>query len=178
MNVMDMDSVIAVFTAKSVESILEEGGTSSWALDRNHARQCEFAVCTRNAHADWVEGNEPHGSAFLVGRIKDVVPRPNGRWLVQFSEFARVDVPNVWQGWRNPVRYTSLSELGIEPNALQFQPMPNVPSQLVASEPLQGTGGVMQRDDGAPPLTISAAKEGLAKTFSVSPDQIEITIRG
>jgi hypothetical protein len=177
MNVAEMDSVIAVFTAKSVERILEEGGTSSWALDRNHARQCEFAVCTRNAHADWVEGSEPHGSAFLVGRIKDVVPRPNGRWVVQFSEFARVDVPNVWQGWRNPVRYTSLSELGIGLNALQFEPMPDVPSQPAASELSRGTA-VMQTDEEAPPLTISAAKKGLAKAFNVSPDQIEITIRG
>src|SRR5712691_13035034 len=47
-----------VFTAKSVDRILEEGGTSSWRLDRNHARHCTNAVCTRNAHADWVEGTE------------------------------------------------------------------------------------------------------------------------
>ena len=57
------DRVAVVLTAKSVERILREGGTSSWRLDRKHARQCAFAVCTRNANADWVEGSEAHRSA-------------------------------------------------------------------------------------------------------------------
>jgi len=84
------------------ERILREGGTSSWRLDRNHARQCVFAVCTRNANADWVEGSEAHHSAFLVGKISDVVAAPDyeGRYLIQFSEFARVNIPDAWKGDR------------------------------------------------------------------------------
>ncbi len=73
------DEAIVVFTAKSVEHLLREGGTSSWRLDRNHARQCSFAVCTRNANADWVEGSEAHHSAFLVGKIREVVPSRKDR---------------------------------------------------------------------------------------------------
>ena len=57
---MSETSAIVVFTAKSVSRLLREGGTSSWRLDRNNARNCTFAVCTRNANADWVEGDEEH----------------------------------------------------------------------------------------------------------------------
>src|SRR5437899_3285892 len=99
------NKVAVVFTAKSVDRILNEGGTSSWRLDRNHARSCTYAVCTRNAQADWVEGKEAHHSAFIIGKIRDVVPcpptpenneSPKNRYLIQFSEFSRVNIPNVW----------------------------------------------------------------------------------
>src|SRR5690348_10423843 len=108
-----MSEAIVVFTFKSWQRILREGGTSSWRLDKNHARRCEYAVCTRNANADEVEGLEDHGAAFLVGRVKDVIPSRDyeGRWLVEFSEFARCDKANVWKGDRNPVRYETMDDL-------------------------------------------------------------------
>ena len=88
------NEAVVVFTAKSAQRIIEEGGTSSWRLDRSHARLCGYAVCTRNTHADWAEGTEAHHSAFLVGKIHDVVPceptpenneSPNHRFLIQFT---------------------------------------------------------------------------------------------
>src|SRR5258708_30261641 len=117
-----------VFTYKSAERILAEGGTSAWRLDRNHARQCKYAVCTRNAKADDVEGPEPHHSAFLVGKVKGVVAAPDreGRYLIQFSEFARVNFPDIWKGDRNPVKYQTLEELGIDPYALKWEAMPEI----------------------------------------------------
>jgi hypothetical protein len=171
-----------VFTAKSVERILNEGGTSSWRLDRNNARQCQFAVCTRNANADWVEGPEPHHAAFLIGKVQDVVPCPNseGRYLILFSEFARVNIPEVWKNDRNPFRYSSLDELGIDPSSLKWEPMPKT-EKIYSASPLSiGNGGVSIRtvDDSITPLTMEDAKKGLALTFGVSPDSIEITVRG
>jgi hypothetical protein len=159
-----------VFTAKSVDRILREGGTSSWRLDRNHARQCAFAVCTRNANADWVEGTEPHHSAFLIGKVKDVVAAPDseGRFLIQFSEYAQINVPDVWKGDRNPVKYASIDAIGIDPAKLKWEPMP-VPS---ASTPVATTSASVT------PLTLADAKKGLALTFGVPPEAIEITIRG
>src|SRR6266545_5212969 len=120
------DACAVVFTAKSVERILKEGGTSSWRLDRNHARRCVFAVCTRNANANWVEGSEVHRSAFLVGKVRDVVPSPeyDGRYLIQFTEYALVSIPDVWKGDRNPVRYAALEDLGIDSSTLKWEPMP------------------------------------------------------
>lgn len=162
---------IVLFTAKSVERLLHEGGTSSWRLDRNHARQCPFAVCTRNANADWVEGPEAHHSAFLVGKVREVVPSPEdaGRFLVQFSEYALVSIPDVWKGDRNPVKYAAIEDLGIDPSALKWNPMPT-PAEMgwVASN----------KPNGVAPLTIADAKKGLALTFGVLPEAVEITIRG
>jgi hypothetical protein len=168
------DKAAIVFTAKSIERILKEGGTSSWRLDRNHARQCPYSVCTRNAHADWTEGPEPHHTAFLVGKVKDVVPCPKrpDRFLIQFSEFARVDFPNSWHGGRNPVSYGTLKELGIDPSTLKWEPMPELTepaTAALAGAPKNGPIGA---------LTMIEAKNGLALTFGVSPASIEITIRG
>ena len=65
---MPQTSAVVLFTAKSADRIIREGGTSSWRLDRNNARRCTYAVCVRNAHADWGDGNEQHHEAFLVGK--------------------------------------------------------------------------------------------------------------
>jgi hypothetical protein len=126
------------------------------------------------------EGPEDHGSAFLIGRISDVVRSPfaddqEERWLVRLDQFARVSIPNVWDGSRNPVRYTTLEELGIDPGTLRFEPAP-APVDLLAAEAAVG--------DGAPaaasvrPLTMAEAKRGLAAKFGVRPEDIEIVIRG
>jgi hypothetical protein len=166
-----------VFTAKSIKRLLAEGGTSSWRLDRNRARQCDFAVCTRNAYADWVEGPEAHHSGFLMGKVKDVVPSPDpeadGRYLIQFSEYARVNIPEVWKGDRNPIRYVSLEELGIDLSTVTWEPMPE------PAEPPEPPREVVRGNNTAiTPITIAEAKNGLALTFGVSPETIEITIRG
>src|SRR5207302_8386723 len=122
----------------SSESILRHGGTRSWRLDRNNARQCAFAVLTRNANADWVEGTEPHHSAFLLGKVSDVVPTTDpdseeDRFLIKFSQYARVSIPEVWKGNRNPVWYSALEELGIDPSALKWEQMPEVAEKSAAS---------------------------------------------
>jgi len=166
------EKITVVFTAKSIERILREGGTSSWRLDRNHARRCAFAVCTRNAHADWVEGPEAHRSAFLIGKVSDVVPASDNkdRFLIQFSEYARVDIPEIWKGDRNPVKYGTLEELGIDLTRLHWEPMP------ASREPIPEI--VRPKGTNVGPLTMAEAKSGLAIAFGVSPEAIEITIRG
>lgn len=169
------NKVAVVFTFKSVERVLREGGTSSWRLDRNHARACEFAVCTRNGRNAKTEGPETHHSAFMVGKVKDIVPsrtdkRPN-RFLIQFNEYSLVSVPDVWKkGDRNPVRYAeSLQDLGIDPATLKWTPMPENDAAAVPT-PLPSPN--------VTPLTILEAKNGLALMFGVPPEAIDITIRG
>lgn len=179
--------IAVVFTARRLERILAEGGTSSWRLDPNRTRRCEFVVCTRNAHGHWDQGNwgegpEAHHAAFVVGKIQKVVPStappengesPKSRYLIQFSEFARVNIPDVWKGDRNPVKYMSLEELGIDFSKLKWEAMPEpdvTPAPVVESlsASMASTG----------PLTMAEAKKGLALTFNVPPEAIEITIRG
>src|SRR4051794_35091434 len=123
---MSQDKVLVVFTCKKVSRLLREGGTSRWHLDPRRARRCKFAVCTRNEKAEFEDGSGPeeHRSAFLVGKVKSVV-EDEGRYMVRFSEYALVDVPDVWKGERNPVKYQgSLRELGIDESKLQWQQMP------------------------------------------------------
>lgn len=175
---MMSNKTVVVFTGKGIDRILREGGTSSWRLNRNHARQCAFALCTRNAKINWVEGPEPHGAAFLIGKVGGVVPTPEDdrrRYLIQFSEYALVNLHETWKGDRNPIRYGTLDELGIDPSKLEWKSMP--PAQ--AQQPSDARQKVDQAEDTAiRPLSVNVAKQGLALKFGVRPEAIEITIRG
>lgn len=128
----------------------------------------------RNAYHPDVEGTEDHGSAFMVGKVKDVVPSTEtiDRWLVTFSEYALCDFKDNWEG-RNPVSYWTTTDFlpdpqegydGIDFSALDFKPMP---------EPLQVEDAPSKIG-----LTLIEAKEGLARTLGVGPAAVEITIRG
>lgn len=158
-----------VLTGKSVEHMLSDGGSQSWVLDRNNALRRPYVVCCRSS-IDGVEGREEPGSAFLIGRVADVVPstEDQARWCIRFSEYARIDRANVWQGWRNPVRYLDLASLGIELEKLKFEPMPAKSEAAALHAELPPVRG----------LSIAQAKRGLALTFGVSEDAVQITIRG
>jgi hypothetical protein len=165
------ERVVIVFTLKSVEHILRDGGTQSWRLDPNHARDCAYAVCTRNRGPRSVEGPEDHQAAFLVGRILDVVrntedPRFD-RYLIRFSEYALVSIPGVWRGDRNPVKYSTIDDVPFDPTKLEWKPMPK-PVVTPASPEHRPESG----------LSIAEAKRAVAARFGVSPDAVEITIRG
>ena len=96
-----------------------DGGTSEWRVNRHRAQRCVFTVCTRNRYPKVPtprEGTEPHRSAFLLGRVRDVVTSPGPmpkRYLIQFSKYALLDIPEVWvKGTQGGVRYkTTLEEL-------------------------------------------------------------------
>ncbi len=171
----DSDKALVVFTYKSIDTILGEGGTSSWHVKRDRARTCEFVVCTRNANSKHGhEGRETHGSAFMIGRIKDVVPTPEdidtrkARFLIQLSEFARIDIPGAWRGDRIPTRYSSLKLLGIDPAKLKWQNMP-ARADVSASRRPRTSQTLSQ--------AISEARGNIALVAGVKPEAVEITIR-
>jgi hypothetical protein len=172
----DQDAIV-VFTARSPERIIREGGSQAWVLNPVNARQCRWLVCTQNRHNqdfEFSDASEPHGAAFLIGKISSIVRAPDesagDRWMIAISEFARVSVPGVWDHGRNPVRYTSLEQLGINLNEILFEPMP------AAAEP--HTQAASKPSSAATALTIAEAKKVLAVTFGVRPEAVEITIRG
>ena len=164
----EVHKAICVLTARGLETILAEGGTQAWVLDNGRAARFKYVVCVQNRGFadDWGKASAPHHTAFVVGRLKDVIEVPNNssdkpRWLLTFSEYAEVDIPEAWPGYRNPVWYTDLEGIGIELDTLRFKPMPKFSSSTEEEQ-----------------LTIPEAKRRLAKTFGVSPEAIEITVRG
>lgn len=172
------EDAIVVFTARSPDRIVREGGSQSWVLNAARARNCTWLVCTQNRHNadhEFSDATEPHGSAFLLGKIsairKSQEEGDGDRWQIAISEFARITMPDAWDHGRNPVRYTSLKQLDIDPAKMQFQP---VPHDDAASARTPSTSGSTP----AGMLTIAEAKKALAATFGVKPDAIEITIRG
>jgi hypothetical protein len=167
-----MYSAVAVFSGKSREHVLKDGGTQSWRLVPSHASQKEFVVCCRSG-VDWVEGAEERGSAFIVGRLAGVAKSTEDadRYLIKFSEYADVAVPHAWKGWRNPVKYTTLEELGIDFATLHFKAMP-APEERNTKPSAPSMGAPSAG------LTIAQAKVALASHYGVSPESVEITIRG
>jgi len=170
------DSAIVVFTGRGRNQILREGGSQAWALNAQRARKCSYLVCTQNHPGEeWATPEAPQGTGFLVGKIMGVEPSAEGedRWHIRISEYAPIDIPDLWDGGRNPVRYTTLEALGIDPSTLNFEPMPepDAPSSGASAPAFAPSGSI-------PPLSIADAKRGLAAYFGVGLDAIEITIRG
>ncbi len=131
-------------------------------------KQQQYLVCVRKAKP----GTDDHGTVFLVGKIAGVQKhgvdrRGQQRWFFQISDFAIPSHRVQWE-WRNPVRYTTLEDLGIELKKLKFKPAPPATESVPMAELAPSVK----------PLTIAEAKAGLAAKFGVSPDAIDIHIKG
>jgi hypothetical protein len=170
-----------VFTGRGISQILEDGGSQAWALNAVRARKCEYLICVQNHPGEpWAKPEASQGTAFLIGRVSGVEPAGDehgaNRWIINISEYAEIkDRPNMWDGSRNPVRYTTMEDLGLDPTKFAFKPVAKNPATS-ESGPMIGTEG--GRPAGATALSIEQAKRGLAAYFGVSIDAIEITIRG
>jgi hypothetical protein len=168
-----MESTIIVFSFFSIDTVLHRhGGSAAWHLDPARARQCDYVLMSRNARDERLErgATEPHRSAFLVGRLSEVVPdseRPQ-RYLLKFSDYALVDVPDVWSGNRNPVAYGRLQDFGINPDALDWQPMPELAEPAAPAAAAQATDFA---------TIIGQHKTAIAEALGVPRDAVEISIR-
>jgi hypothetical protein len=105
-----------VFTARRPERVVSEGGSQAWVLNPARAKLCKWLVCKQNRRNP--DASEPHDAAFLVGNITGIEPSSEegaeDRWIIRISEAAWINKPEIWKHRRNPVRYMSLAELGIE----------------------------------------------------------------
>jgi hypothetical protein len=184
-------NAVLVMTARGFDRILTEGGSQAWVLNPGNAKKHEYLVTVQNRHnGAWGGASEPHGTAFLVGRISDVVPTTDkasdgNRYLIKISEYARVNVHHKWRG-SNPVRYINLQEeLDIDPEALDFHQMPGGSAPEDAEEEVSRLASTISSPEGTHPmtsegprlLTIPQAKAGLAAALGISPDKVEITIK-
>lgn len=171
----DSDGVLVVFTAKTVEQVLKHGGTRSWVLNPKSMASVAYVVCTRNSDrqhdAECGIRPEAHNSAFIVGRVAGLEKvdhrHDRDRYLVKFSEYALVDVPNFRHGLtRNPVTYSNVAQCrlnGIDLSGLVFQPMPS---------------DGKSPDSAHPGMSMVEAKLELAAYYGVQPEAIQITIVG
>lgn len=180
------DEAVAVFTARSPQRILREGGSQAWALDPIRARKCRYLICVQNQNnpdRDFSDASEPHGSVYMVCKIADVVPSqddPGNRWKICISEHSVYPVMNAWKGWRNPVRYTTLAEMGIDPDKLVFHSIKDVQRDMgVQGDQQAPHEALIEQDDGSiVPLSMAQAKLCLAAYYNVPSEAIEIVIRG
>jgi hypothetical protein len=107
-------NAVMVFTGRSPEQILEEGGTQAWALSPRRARMCDHVVCVQNRHTlERFNPTQAHNMAFMLGKITEVAlsdeqpetseDKPD-RHIIKFREFARVaiDASQLRVGRRTP----------------------------------------------------------------------------
>lgn len=107
-----MSSVLLIFTSKQRDDIIELGGTGWWKVDPVKARKATHVILVHNAH-DRLRTGDPdrHGKSFMIATIRDLVQDEDGRWLLQFDEFAKTDDGVEWPGYRNPVTYVDGDEI-------------------------------------------------------------------
>ena len=168
---------VAVFTNRGRDRILSEGGTQAWSLKPDNAKKFKYVVCAQNRDdGDWGAPTHAQGQGFLIGKLEDVLPSPEGRpgrYIITFPEYADIDVPNMAYQWRNPVRYIELSDFGIDPDKLVWK----------RSTPYTVGGPPRAASPDSPTserrgLDIAEAKQGLSLFYRVPLDKIEIVIRG
>ena len=97
--------------------------------------------------------------------------------MIQISEYTTIQNPkNVWQGWRNPVKYSTLEEFDIDVSKLKFHPVAEF-QKTHNTSPRQSLTPVTPDND-TTPLSIVAAKRGMAVFYGVPLEAIEVLIRG
>jgi hypothetical protein len=97
--------------------------------------------------------------------------------MIQISEYSTVQNPkNVWQGWRNPVKYGALEYFDIDINKPVLHSV-NEFQKDVGPPPRQSIAPAAH-DGGTAPIFIVAAKRGLAVFYGVPSEAIEIVILG
>lgn len=107
-----MSTVLLILTSKQRDDIIELGGTGWWKVDPVKARKATHVVLVHNAHDRHRSGDpDRHGKSFMIATIRDVTQDEDGRWLIQFDEFADTDAGVEWPGYRNPVTYGDSDEL-------------------------------------------------------------------
>jgi hypothetical protein len=167
-----MDTVV-VFTAKNINRTIEQGGSGNWKLNADRAKKCDYVLLTANSHhRASLHSKDKHGHAFMVGRVSGLTPeayddlgnKEDNRWIIQFSEYAEIDIPDAWGGYQNPVKYVDLSDFDIDIEHLDWKPFPA--DQVIN-----------QAQIGIPALTIEEAKLGISKKLGITPECIEIIIR-
>lgn len=188
---------VTVYTCRGKDRILSEGGSQSWRIDMSRASKRKYLVCVQNRNETWGQATAPHQTGFLIAKISGIAKSEEkgvtDRSIIKISEFAEINVPDAWDGNRNPVAYKHLRDFGIHSledldnlswtrlgSRITFEniesiemPGDDYKAAELSETPIENSPASVTGE-----LTIDEAKRGLAKKFGVSTEQIEITIRG
>jgi len=191
------DPVLLAFTVESEELIRTHGWSGYWHVNPARSREFQYVLFCQNfskseaMKKEWEEfatATKPHGTGFMLARIADVVPANQldpspdveDRWIFTLSEFAKIDLEEVWKGWRFPINYQhSLQDFGLDPATLQFEPMPPpvavetpAPAQQIAlTEQIEDAGAISSSNN-----ALRDIKKYASERLGVRSDEIEITI--
>lgn len=169
---------LAVFTNRGKNRLIADKGSQAWVLKPENALKVRYVVCFQNRDdGDWGEPTHDQGQGFLIGKISNVEPSPEGRegrYIIRFDEYADIAPKKKAHQWRNPVRYIDLEEFGIDPDKLAWHRVPDTSAGPVG-EQKEGVGVPRAR---AIALDMTGAKKALSAFYNVPISAIEITIRG
>lgn len=163
-----MKNIALTFTARGFDRILREGGSGDWTANPLRVSdEVEYVVCCQNTNPqrkgnDWGEITHKHGQAFIIGRLSEVVlttkdSAEKKRYRFIFSEYAEIEVGDMWGGDRFPVRYIDEDDLPFDISSLSFKPMPKY-------EPTEQI------------FTLEEAKDALAKAHDISKINVRIML--
>ena len=186
---------VLVFTYKDLNTLIRFNGSQSWKLDSKRVSKCKYIICVNNAKHSLSQNANNHGFAFLVGKISGVAraleTKLVGRWIIEFNEYAEVEIPGFWEGLRNPVNYKRTEEINIDLENLVFHKVPerdlNFVSEHIAMENRFFDDLKNAKDEGKNEksnsnflegLSIEEAKIGLSKRYDVSTENIEVILKG
>ncbi|GGB03935.1 hypothetical protein [Agarivorans gilvus] len=135
-----MRNVALTFTARGKERILREGGSGDWTVNPLRVSDhVDYVICCQNTNPkrkgnDWGQATHKHGQAFLVGKLLEVISVTEDadkkkRYQFVFSEYAEIEIDDIWGGDRFPVRYLQEKDLPFDVTTLDYKPMPKFKSK-------------------------------------------------
>ena len=194
MKIKNEESML-VFTYYDQNSLLKFNGSQSWALSLGRAKKCKYVICVNNAKSPLSQNFQSHSNGFLVGRISNIAraigTKLNNRWIIEFDEYAEINIPDMWEGWQNPVKYKKTEEIGINYDNLEWRKVPPRDNEFIKQHMAMEnrffgeTGNLSnaentQEEKSATPMTLSLeeAKIGLSNKYDVPIENIEIILKG
>ncbi|MEV8468159.1 hypothetical protein AB0T83_15400 [Fluviibacterium sp. DFM31] len=123
-----MSTVIVILTSKTRDDVIALGGTAWWKIAAAKARSAKHVLLVHNAHDKRRPGDPSrHGQSFMIATIRDLKQDDDGRYLIQFDEFADTSDTFDWPGYRNPVTYMNADDVLGQIEIGTWETMPDVP---------------------------------------------------
>lgn len=197
---------VVVFTCRGKERMMRERGSQAWRIDAARASKCQYLICVQNRNETWGQPSAPHKHAFLIARISRVEEvGDEGRHAIRFNSCADINVPNSWDGNRNPVAYGRLGDFGINTEEdiedLSFTRVGTSlylsetgemsdmgDAEFILSEGDDYEAAAAASSDEQPScsgqsvqdragISFDEARQGMSVRYGVRPEQIEILVR-